>query len=57
MICGTVHQVLAQENFCAGGIRGTFSGAHTGRYGLWRLESSKIAGHWDVMKTIAEKDT
>ena len=26
-------------------------------YDLWRIKDGKIAEHWDVMETIAEKDT
>ena len=36
---------------------GTFGGAPTSYYDLWRIENGKVAEHWDVMETIAEKDT
>ena len=36
---------------------GTFGGAPTSYYDLWRIENGKIAEHWDVMETIAEKST
>ena len=36
---------------------GTFGGAHTSYYDLWRVEDGKIAEHRDVMETIAEKST
>lgn len=36
---------------------GTFGDAPTAYYDLWRVENAKIAEHWDVMETIAEKST
>ena len=33
---------------------GTFGGAPTSYYDLWRVENGKIAEHWDVMETIAD---
>lgn len=36
---------------------GTFGGAPTAYYDLWRVENGKIAEHWDVMETIADKST
>ena len=33
------------------------AGAPTSYYDLWRVENGKIAEHWDVMETIAEKST
>lgn len=50
MIYTTVHQVLAVSE-------GTFGGTPTSYYDLWRVEDGKIAEHWDVMETIAEKST
>lgn len=57
MIYDKVHQVLAQGNFVLAVSEGTFGGAPTSYYDLWRVENGKIAEHWDVMETIAEKDT
>lgn len=57
MIYTTVHQVLAQGNFVLAVSEGTFGGAPTAYYDLWRVEDGKIAEHWDVMETIAEKST
>lgn len=34
---------------------GYFGGAHTSYYDLFRVENGRIAEHWDVMETIAEK--
>ena len=57
MIYTTTHQVLAQGNFVLAVSEGTFGGAPTSYYDLWRLENGKIAEHWDVMETIADKST
>lgn len=57
MIYTTVHQVLAQGNFVLAVSEGTFGGAPTSYYDLWRVENGKIAEHWDVMETIADKVT
>lgn len=57
MIYTTVHQVLAQGNFVLAVSEGTFGGAPTSYYDLWRVEDGKIAEHWDVMETIADKST
>ena len=57
MIYDTVHQVLAEGNFVLAVSEGTFGGAPTSYYDLWRIENGKIAEHWDVMETIADKET
>lgn len=57
MIYNTVHQVLAQGNFVLAVSEGTFGGAPTSYYDLWRVEDGKIAEHWDVMETIADPST
>ena len=57
MIYTTVHQVLAQGNFVLAVSEGTFGDAPTAYYDLWRVENGKIAEHWDVMETIADKST
>ena len=57
MIYDTVHQVLAQGNYVLAISEGTFGGAATSYYDLWRVENGKITEHWDVMETIAAKDT
>ncbi len=52
-----IHTVLGQGNFVLAVSEGTFGGAHTSYYDLFRVENGKIAEHWDVMETIApEKD-
>lgn len=57
MVYTTVHQVLAQGNFVLAVSEGTLGGAPTSYYDLWRVENGKIAEHWDVMETIADKST
>lgn len=57
MIYTTVHQVLAQGNFVLAVSEGTFGGAPTAYYDLWRVENGKIAEHWDVMEPIADQST
>lgn len=57
MIYTTVHQVLAQGDFVLAVSEGTFGGAPTAYYDLWRVENGKIAEHWDVMETIADQST
>ena len=53
MVYDKTHQVLAQGNFVLAVSEGTFGGAPTSYYDLWRVENGKIAEHWDVMETIA----
>ena len=57
MIYDKVHLVLAQGNFVLAVSEGTFGGAPTSYYDLWRVEDGKIDEHWDVMETIADKDS
>ena len=57
MIYTKVHQVLAQGNYLLAVSEGTFGGAPTSYYDLWRVENGKIAEHWDVMETIADRES
>ena len=57
MVYDEVHMVLAQGNFVLAVSEGTFGGAPTSFYDLWRVEDGKIAEHWDVMETIADEAT
>ena len=57
MIYTETHMVLAQGNFVLAVSEGTFGGAPTSYYDLWRVENGKIAEHWDVMETIADEAT
>lgn len=56
MVYETVHMVLAQGDMVLAVSEGTFGGAPTSYYDLWRMEDGKIAEHWDVMETIAARD-
>ncbi|MDU5613589.1 MAG: hypothetical protein E6043_06920, partial [Slackia sp.] len=53
----TTHMVLAQGDMVLGVSEGSFGGEPTSFYDLWRVEDGKIAEHWDVMETIAKRDT
>ncbi len=55
MIYDKTHQILAQGNFVLAVSEGTFGGKPTSYYDLWRVENEKIAEHWDVMETIADR--
>ncbi len=55
MIYDKVHYVLAQGDMVLAVSEGTFGGKPTSYYDLWRVENGKIAEHWDVMETIADK--
>lgn len=55
MIYDKTYQVLADGNYGLAVSEGSFGGAHTSYYDLFRVENGKIAEHWDVMETIAEE--
>lgn len=57
MVYDEVHMMLAQGNYVLAVSEGTFGGAPTSYYDLWRVENGKIAEHWDVMETIADQST
>ena len=57
MVYDTVHMVLAQGDMVLAVSEGSFGGAPTSYYDLWRVEDGKIAEHWDVMETIADRGT
>ena len=57
MVYDEVHMILAQGNFVLAVSEGTFGGAPTSYYDLWRVENGKIAEHWDVMEAIADQST
>lgn len=57
MIYDEVHMVLADGNFVLAVSEGTYGGAPTSYYDLWRVENGKITEHWDVMETIADEST
>lgn len=55
MIYNKTYMVLADGNYGLAVSEGTFGGAPTSYYDLFRVENGKIAEHWDVMETIAEE--
>lgn len=57
MIYDKTHYVLADGDYALAVSEGTFGGAPTSYYDLFRIENGKIAEHWDVMETIAGKNT
>lgn len=52
-----IHKVLGEGNFVLAVSEGTFADKHTSFYDLFRIENGKIAEHWDVIETIAPKET
>lgn len=57
MIYNKTYQVLAENNYALAVSEGTFGGAPTAYYDLFRVENGKIAEHWDVMEAIADEST
>ena len=53
MIYTKNHMILSEGNFVLAVSEGTFGGAPTSYYDLFRIESGKIVEHWDVIETIA----
>lgn len=57
MIYNQTHMVLADGDYALACSEGTFGGVPTAFYDLFRVENGFIAEHWDVMETIAAKET
>lgn len=57
MIYDKTYMVLADGNYALAVSEGSFGGEPTSYYDLFRIENGKIAEHWDVMETIADKST
>ena len=57
MIYDQTYQLLADGNYGLAVSEGSFGGAHTSYYDLFRVENGKIVEHWDVMETIADEST
>ena len=49
--------VLADGDYALAASSGSFGGTSTTYYDLFRVENGFIAEHWDVMETVAAKDT
>ncbi|MCR9066038.1 MAG: hypothetical protein NXI00_18860 [Cytophagales bacterium] len=52
-----VHKVLGEGNFVLAVSEGSFGGAPSSFYDLFRIENGKIAEHWDVIEPIAAQET
>ncbi len=57
MVYNKTHMVLADGDHALACSEGTFGGVTTTYYDLFRVENGFIAEHWDVMETLADKDT
>jgi predicted SnoaL-like aldol condensation-catalyzing enzyme len=47
-----VHRVLGEGNFVLVASEGSLGARPTAHYDLYRIESGKIAAHWDTMEAI-----
>ena len=52
----TIHKVLGEGNFVLVVSEGHFGTTHNAFYDLFRVESGKIAEHWDVIEPIPAKE-
>lgn len=52
MVYSDIHLVVAEGNFVFTASEGTFAGAPTAFYDLFRVDGGKIVEHWDVIATI-----
>lgn len=50
-----LHRVLAEGNFILSMCEGYRYGAHTSFYNLYRIQTGKIAEHWDTIENIAPR--
>ena len=57
MVYNKTHMVLADGDYALACSEGTFGGVPTTYYDLFRVENGFIAEHWDVMETLADKET
>jgi predicted SnoaL-like aldol condensation-catalyzing enzyme len=51
----TVHMVLGEGDFVLVVTEGTFGDRNTSFYDLFRVQSGKIAEHWDVVEEVPAK--
>ncbi len=47
-----VHRVLAEGSFVLAVSEGTFRGAHSAFYDLYRVADGKLVEHWDTVETV-----
>ncbi len=52
----TVHAVYGEGEFVLSVSEGSFAGAHSAFYDLFRIEQGKIAEHWDTIETILPRE-
>jgi len=57
MVYDKTHMVLADGDYALACSEGSFGGVPTTYYDLFRVENGFIAEHWDVMETLAAKET
>lgn len=51
-----IHRVVGEGNFVLVVSEGTFGGAPTSYYDLFRVEGGKIVEHWDTIEAILPRD-
>ena len=47
-----IHKVLGEGNFVLVVSEGSFAGKEVAFYDLFRVESGKIAEHWDIIESL-----
>ena len=57
MVYDKTHMVLADGDYALACSEGSFGGVPTTYYDLFRVENGFIAEHWDIMETLAAKET
>ena len=50
-----IHKVLGEGNVVLVVSEGSFAGAATSFYDLFRVENGKIAEHWDTIEAIPDR--
>src|SRR5260370_9666967 len=56
VVYNRVHMVLGEGNFVMVVAEATFGGVPTAIHDLFRIESGKIAEHWDTLQAIPSRD-
>jgi predicted SnoaL-like aldol condensation-catalyzing enzyme len=55
MKCDRIHEVRDEGNVVLVVSEGSFAGAATSLYDLFRVENGKIAEHWDTIEAIPDR--